>query len=135
MLKTPTRSPSLSIGTLTKVRVPASSTNRQRITLAIGPPCHRVGDLDHLLGYRSATEPTCRTGTYDRFAFSLSNVCRRRVMQRDGAEALSFAKPERPEPGFAQPRRIGQNRVEHRLKVAERGCDDLQDLGRRGVRL
>jgi len=48
-------------------------------------------------------------------------------------KALAVIGVQYAEIRLAKPHRPLQHRIEHRCKVARRGIDDLQDLGRRGL--
>ena len=51
------------------------------------------------------------------------------------AKELAMAQVQVAEMGVTQPHRIGQQDVEHRLKLAGRSADDLQHLGGGGLPL
>jgi hypothetical protein len=48
---------------------------------------------------------------------------------RSGSEILAVIGVQMATCGLAQPQRLFQHRIEHRLQVAGRGIDDLQHLG------
>src|SRR6516164_11778540 len=50
-------------------------------------------------------------------------------------KTLTVPRPQKTKGRFAQVRRLFKDRLEHRLKVAGRCIDDLQDLGGRGLLL
>ena len=50
------------------------------------------------------------------------------VVRRDGAKAVAFIEIKDAKLGLTKPRRIRQHGLEHRLKLAGRAADDLQDL-------
>src|SRR5262249_30483728 len=56
-------------------------------------------------------------------------------MQRNRAETISFAKPERGELGLAHPRRIRQHGLKYGFKLTGRARYDLQHLRRRRLLL
>jgi hypothetical protein len=56
--------------------------------------------------------------------------CGRRVIQADGSEPVSFAKPQAGESGSAQVRRVCQYRIENRLQISPRATDDREHLRR-----
>src|SRR5262249_18003222 len=56
-------------------------------------------------------------------------------MHRDYAEGVSFMQIHRAELGFADAAGALQHRLEHRLQLAWRTTDHLENLGRRGLLL
>ena len=56
-------------------------------------------------------------------------------MQRDRSEAITLAELQNAELGLADARRVLQHGLEHRLQLARRTADLLQDLGGRRLLL
>ena len=57
------------------------------------------------------------------------------AVQRRAAKAVSFAQPHDAVAGLAEPRRIRQHGLEHRLQLAGRAGDDAEHLRGRGLLL
>ena len=54
-------------------------------------------------------------------------------MHATGMKVFAVERSKLPKARLAKPRRLFEDRIEHRREVAGRGIDDLQDLGGRGL--
>src|SRR5215831_10132893 len=62
-------------------------------------------------------------------------VCRRNIVERNLAEAVSVIEIQQAELRVAQPRGVRQHSLEYRFKLAGRARDDTEDLRGRGLLL
>src|SRR5262249_55372379 len=62
-------------------------------------------------------------------------VCRRNIVERNLAEAVSDIEIQQAELRVAQPRGVRQHGLEYRFKLAGRARDDTEDLRGRGLLL
>src|SRR5215467_6494771 len=95
------------------------------ITLDVGLRCLDVGDVGHLLCDGETTQGTVWRGP-NWLALSCLDKRGRGVVERLGAEGVSVVQIERAKLGLAEPRRVRQHGLEHRLQVAGRAADNLQ---------
>src|SRR5262249_17268011 len=56
-------------------------------------------------------------------------------MKRHGADGISFAEPQSPVAGLAEPRRVRQDGLERPVEIAWRTADDAEDFGGRRLPL
>ena len=94
-----------------------------------------VIDLDHLLRGGSSPESGVRRRPETQLASACLGIGGRRVVQRDGAKRISFAKPKRAEFGLTNASGIRKHRLEHWLQLTRRATDDTQHLRGRGLLL
>ena len=94
-----------------------------------------VVDLDHLLRGGSSPEGGVRRRPETQLASACLGIGGRRVVQRDGAKRISFAKPKRAEFGLTNASGIRKHRLEHWLQLTRRATDDTQHLRGRGLLL
>src|SRR5262249_19614000 len=60
----------------------------------------------------------------------LRRECRwHRTVKRRAADGVSFAEPESAVAGFAEPRRVGEDGLEHAIEITWRTANDAEDLG------
>src|SRR5262249_61032420 len=108
--------------------------DQQRIALHVGLFRRDIVDEDHLLCSDQAAKGCPRTGTDQ----STSTVFRKRwrcVVQRGSMKRISVAEIQRAELGLAEPRRVRQDGLEHRLQVTGRTGDGVQYLRSRRLLL
>src|SRR5262245_42045786 len=113
----PTNSSALSMGTSTKVWMPATSTgDSQGMAVEIGLIFSQIGDLKRLLGFGNAAHGSCAAHCG---ALPLLHVGRlQRAVKCSVAEAMSFPEPHGAVAGLAEPCRVCQYCLEHRLQFA-----------------
>src|SRR5262249_6647189 len=93
----------------------------------------QVSDLKRLSGLSNATHRGCAA---HRGAPPQLDICRRQCsVECSVAAAISFFEPHSAVAGLAEPRRVCQHGLEHRLELAGRAGYDLQHLRRRGLLL
>ena len=112
----PTSSLSLSIGTMRRVRAPATSakTSSRWIAFTVRRLRPNVVDLRYLLGPGDAGHGF--PGGDGSPHVAPSRRIRRRVVQRDVLKCLSVVKTQVAELGFANPHRVRQHGLKYRLK-------------------
>ena len=110
---------SLTIGTASTVRKPASSTleHDDRISIDVTLLQHDVGDMDRPPGRDDLRKSGSRRGTKLRFTPAKLGKGGRGVVQCDDAKPFSIVEIKRAELAFADARRIRQHGLEHRLPV------------------
>jgi hypothetical protein len=94
-----------------------------------------VGDLNRLFRRHCAPEHSCGAGTNYRVAPPLFGIERWRAMQRNRANRSSFGLKQHAELRLADAHRVRQHGLEHRLKLAGRTTDNLENLRGRGLLL
>src|SRR5262249_19204159 len=89
--------------------------DRQWITLLVRADLTQVGNLNRLFILGAAGQWRIRRRAEQGSGQLFSIASGQWAVQRDGAESVAFAEPERAVTGPAQPRRIRQHRLEHGL--------------------
>src|SRR5262249_11537116 len=85
-----------------------------------------VSELDRLPGPRRSGKRAIWMGT-ERPAPALRFVCCWPcTVKRSGTKGVSFAQPQRPVTGLAEPRRVREDRLEHGLEISWRTADDAE---------
>src|SRR5262249_16297059 len=108
---------------------------QRRLALDIGLLRPDVGDVLQLLRRDQPAEGGLRSGMDRRVALRQLVPFPRRVVQRNAPERIAFVQEQIAELGLADARRVRQHRLEHRLKLAWRTADYLENLRRRGLLL
>jgi hypothetical protein len=90
--------------------------------------------VHHLFGLHHAAEPGSRPGI-DQLAHASRGISRRRAVHRDGAKCVTLPQIQGAELGAADARGIFEHGAKHRLQLARRARDHLQDLGGGGLLL
>jgi hypothetical protein len=88
-----------------------------------------------LLGGGDPAKTGARAGTKYGMEPPMFGKCRRHVVMRHIAKTIAFIEVEHPELGPADAGCARQHCLEHRLQLARRAADDLQDLRGRGLLL
>src|SRR5215813_5746251 len=140
MAITPISSLSLSIGTATTVRAPASIPICEVLKPGSGSKLARFGlhvrDLNRPFRRGCACERDARTGAEHRIAAAHFSKRRWCIVHRDDAEkAFPFTEVHGAELGFADTHRVRQHGLKNRLELTRRSADDAEDLGCRGLLL
>ena len=109
--------------------------NRSEPVRIVRSMCRNVVDLDHLFRGGSTPEGGVRRRPEAELASACFGICGRRVVQCNGPKRISFAEPKRAEFGLTNASCVLQHGIEHRLQLAGRARDHLQDLGGRSLLL
>ena len=109
--------------------------DRQWITLLVRAALTHVGNLNRLFILSAAGQWRIRRRAEQGSGQLFPVGGRQWTVQRDGAESIAFAEPERAVTGPAQLCRIRQHRFEHGLKLARRTGNDAQHFGGGGLLL
>src|SRR5262245_17737855 len=110
-------------------------SNDQGIAFAVRRHRPKVVDVHDLLGPEHLSMAAPRRGTECLDPPSCLGVCRRNIVERNLAEAVSVIEIQQAELRVAQPRGVRQHGLEYRFKLAGRARYYLQYLRRRGLPL
>src|SRR5215510_15763295 len=110
----------------------ADESNDQGIAFAVRRHRPKVVDVNDLLGPEHLSMAAPRRGT-ECLDPPCLGVCRRNIVERNLAEAVSDIEIQQAELRVAQPRGVRQHSLEYRFKLAGRARDDTEDLRGRGL--
>ena len=109
-------------------------TNEGWRTFEVGLLRPEVGDVNDLPRASDTPKRELRARVNDGFTAPLLHM-RCRSIHRDGPKPPALAKPHDPELCLADARGVLQHGLEHRLQLARRTADDVENLGGRGLLL
>src|SRR5215470_15269332 len=87
-----------------------------------------IGDVNGLSRLKHAGSSCVRTGA-KRSALAYFHECGRHIVKGDSAESIPLPEVQHAELGRADANRVREHGLEHRLQLAGRAGDHLQDLG------
>ena len=101
----------------------------------IGAFRREVGNVDHLLRPHESIEAWGIGAPHQCRSFTEFRKFVRRIVECNATERIAVTQQHRAEHGLANPRRVCQHRLEHRLQLAGRARNDLENLRGRGLLL